>query len=77
MSGRTHGVGPNHPGDDLGWALHREAAGDTGPQAPPSPCPTPLGMNSPSVFVGESDYIRLKTSTIDMFLLWLSVLTDN
>lgn len=45
MSGRTRGVGLNPPGDAPGWAPHHEAAGDTGPQAPPSLCQTPPGLH--------------------------------
>lgn len=45
MNGRTHGVGPNPPGD-AGWGPLHEAGGDTGPLAPLFLCPTPPGRNS-------------------------------
>lgn len=45
MSGRTRGVGPNHPGDVPGWGPRHEVADDIGPQAPPSLCPTPPGLH--------------------------------
>lgn len=63
MSGKTHGAGPNPPGDDPLLAPHPEAGGDIAPQAPLFLCPIPPGRKPFSFKSDALSFHQSGTST--------------